>query len=30
MDDDQRYTAASSKDARFDGVFFCAVRTTRV
>jgi AraC family transcriptional regulator of adaptative response / DNA-3-methyladenine glycosylase II len=28
MDDDQRYTAASSKDARFDGVFFCAVRTT--
>jgi AraC family transcriptional regulator of adaptative response / DNA-3-methyladenine glycosylase II len=30
MDDDQRYTAASSKDARFDGVFFCAVRTTRI
>jgi AraC family transcriptional regulator of adaptative response / DNA-3-methyladenine glycosylase II len=30
MDDDQRYTAASSKDARFDGVFFCAVRTTGI
>ena len=30
MDDDQRYAAASSKDARFDGVFFCAVRTTRI
>lgn len=30
MDDDQRYTAARSKDARFDGVFFCAVRTTGI
>ena len=30
MDDDQRYAAASSKDARFDGVFFIAVRTTRI
>jgi AraC family transcriptional regulator, regulatory protein of adaptative response / DNA-3-methyladenine glycosylase II len=30
MDDDQRYAAASSKDARFDGVFFCAVRTTGI
>src|ERR1700761_9796591 len=30
MDDDQRYAAASSKDARFDGVFLIAVRTTRV
>jgi AraC family transcriptional regulator, regulatory protein of adaptative response / DNA-3-methyladenine glycosylase II len=30
VDDDQRYAAASSKDARFDGVFFIAVRTTGV
>jgi AraC family transcriptional regulator, regulatory protein of adaptative response / DNA-3-methyladenine glycosylase II len=30
MDDDQRYAAASSKDARFDGVFYTAVRTTGV
>jgi AraC family transcriptional regulator, regulatory protein of adaptative response / DNA-3-methyladenine glycosylase II len=30
MDDDQRYRAAASKDARFDGVFFTAVRTTGV
>ena len=30
MDDEQRYSAASSKDARFDGVFFCAVRTTGI
>src|SRR5690349_20340874 len=30
MDDDQRYAAASSKDGRFDGVFFCAVRTTGI
>ena len=30
MDDDQRYQAAASKDARFDGVFFTAVRTTGV
>ncbi|MGH3278733.1 MAG: AlkA N-terminal domain-containing protein [Trebonia sp.] len=30
MDDDQRYTAALSKDARFDGVFYCAVRTTGI
>jgi AraC family transcriptional regulator, regulatory protein of adaptative response / DNA-3-methyladenine glycosylase II len=30
MDDEQRYTAALSKDARFDGVFFVAVRTTGI
>jgi len=30
MDDDQRYQAASSKDARFDGVFITAVRTTGI
>jgi AraC family transcriptional regulator of adaptative response / DNA-3-methyladenine glycosylase II len=30
MDDGQRYAAASSRDARFDGVFFTAVRTTGV
>ena len=30
MDDEQRYAAASSKDARFDGVFFAAVRTTGI
>jgi AraC family transcriptional regulator of adaptative response / DNA-3-methyladenine glycosylase II len=30
MDDEQHYAAASSKDARFDGVFFTAVRTTGI
>ena len=30
MDDDQRYLAAASKDTRFDGVFFTAVRTTGI
>jgi AraC family transcriptional regulator, regulatory protein of adaptative response / DNA-3-methyladenine glycosylase II len=30
MDDEQRYLAAASKDARFDGVFFTAVRTTGI
>lgn len=30
MDNDQRYAAASSRDARFDGVFFTAVRTTGI
>ena len=30
MDDEQRYAAAASKDARFDGVFFVAVRTTGI
>jgi AraC family transcriptional regulator of adaptative response / DNA-3-methyladenine glycosylase II len=30
MDDEQSYAAASSRDARFDGVFFTAVRTTGV
>ena len=30
MDDEQRYQAAASKDARFDGVFFTAVRTTGI
>jgi AraC family transcriptional regulator of adaptative response / DNA-3-methyladenine glycosylase II len=30
MDDGQRYAAASSKDTRFDGVFFTAVRTTGI
>jgi AraC family transcriptional regulator of adaptative response / DNA-3-methyladenine glycosylase II len=30
MDDEQRYHAAASKDARFDGVFFVAVATTGV
>jgi AraC family transcriptional regulator, regulatory protein of adaptative response / DNA-3-methyladenine glycosylase II len=30
MDDEQQYAAASSKDARFDGVFFTAVRTTGI
>jgi len=30
MDDEQRYAAASSRDARFDGVFITAVRTTGV
>ena len=30
MDDDQRYQAAASKDARFDGVFFIAVTSTGI
>jgi AraC family transcriptional regulator of adaptative response / DNA-3-methyladenine glycosylase II len=30
MHDEQRYAAASSRDARFDGVFFTAVRTTGI
>ncbi|HEX4834614.1 MAG TPA: AlkA N-terminal domain-containing protein [Trebonia sp.] len=30
MDDDQRYQAAASKDARFDGVFFVAVTSTGI
>jgi AraC family transcriptional regulator of adaptative response / DNA-3-methyladenine glycosylase II len=30
MDDEQRYQAAASKDARFDGVFFVAVKTTGI
>jgi AraC family transcriptional regulator, regulatory protein of adaptative response / DNA-3-methyladenine glycosylase II len=30
MDDGQRYAAASSRDARFDGVFFTAVKTTGI
>ncbi|MDX6342961.1 MAG: AraC family transcriptional regulator [Trebonia sp.] len=30
MDDEQHYAAASSKDARFDGAFFTAVRTTGI
>ena len=30
MDDEQRYQAAASKDARFDGVFFVAVTTTGI
>ena len=30
MDDEQRYHAAASKDARFDGVFFTAVQTTGI
>jgi AraC family transcriptional regulator of adaptative response / DNA-3-methyladenine glycosylase II len=30
MDDDQRYQAATSKDARFDGVFFTAVTSTGI
>jgi AraC family transcriptional regulator of adaptative response / DNA-3-methyladenine glycosylase II len=30
MDDEQSYAAASSRDARFDGVFFTAVRTTGI
>ena len=29
-DDDSRYEAVSSRDARFDGVFFFAVRTTGI
>ncbi|WP_152691974.1 AlkA N-terminal domain-containing protein [Nocardiopsis sp. RV163] len=30
MDDDQRYRAVHSRDARFDGVFYTAVRTTGI
>jgi AraC family transcriptional regulator, regulatory protein of adaptative response / DNA-3-methyladenine glycosylase II len=30
VDDDQRYQAAASKDARFDGVFFVAVTSTGI
>src|SRR5450755_4764415 len=30
MDDEQRYQAAAAKEARFDGVFFTAVRTTGI
>ena len=30
LDDDQRYQAAVSKDARFDGVFFIGVASTRI
>src|SRR5215469_5906625 len=30
MDDEQRYQAAVSKDARFDGVFFTAVTSTGI
>lgn len=30
LDDEQRYQAAAAKDARFDGVFFTAVRTTGI
>jgi AraC family transcriptional regulator, regulatory protein of adaptative response / DNA-3-methyladenine glycosylase II len=30
MDDEQRYQAAASKDARFDGMFFVAVKTTGI
>ena len=30
MDDEQRYHAASSKDSRFDGVFFVAVTSTGI
>jgi len=30
MDDEQRYQAAASKDARFDGVFFVAVTSTGI
>ncbi|MBB6120181.1 DNA-3-methyladenine glycosylase 2 family protein [Nocardiopsis algeriensis] len=30
MDDDQRYRAVQSRDARFDGVFYTAVRTTGI
>ena len=30
MDDEHRYQAAASKDARFDGAFFTAVRTTGI
>jgi AraC family transcriptional regulator of adaptative response / DNA-3-methyladenine glycosylase II len=30
VDNDQRYEAAVSKDARFDGVFFTAVTSTGI
>jgi AraC family transcriptional regulator, regulatory protein of adaptative response / DNA-3-methyladenine glycosylase II len=30
MDDEQRYAAAGSKDARFDGMFYVAVKTTGI
>jgi methylphosphotriester-DNA--protein-cysteine methyltransferase len=30
MNDEQRYAVASSRDARFDGMFFVAVQTTRI
>lgn len=30
MDDDQRYRAVHSRDSRFDGVFYTAVRTTGI
>src|SRR5579863_5050479 len=30
MDDEQHYRAAVSKDARFDGVFFIAVTSTKI
>src|SRR3981081_3338874 len=30
MDDEQRYQAATSKDARFDGVFFIGVTSTGI
>ncbi|MGW5879153.1 AlkA N-terminal domain-containing protein [Nocardiopsis terrae] len=30
MDDEQRYRAVHSRDARFDGVFYTAVRTTGI
>ncbi|MBO0820538.1 MAG: methylphosphotriester-DNA--protein-cysteine methyltransferase family protein, partial [Nocardiopsaceae bacterium] len=30
MDDEQRYQAAASKDARFDGVFYVAVTSTGI
>lgn len=30
MDDDQRYRAVRSRDSRFDGVFYTAVRTTGI
>ncbi|WP_460863587.1 DNA-3-methyladenine glycosylase 2 family protein [Nocardiopsis coralliicola] len=30
MDDEQRYRAVSSRDARFDGVFYTCVTTTRI
>jgi AraC family transcriptional regulator, regulatory protein of adaptative response / DNA-3-methyladenine glycosylase II len=30
MNDEQRYAAAGSRDARFDGMFFVTVRTTRI
>lgn len=30
MDDDQRYRAVRSRDSRFDGIFYTAVRTTGI